>query len=232
MAKATCADTFVRNMSKRTKIIFYLSFFTVLVVAFWWFLFSGTDNWKSKLPTISYVKTFRFVDQNGDTVTEHNVEGKVYVANFFFVTCKGICPNMNGNLRQVYTAYKGNADVLFLSHTCQPENDSVPALKTYQQQIGADGKQWRFVTGDKLSLYDMARESYHIDDPKNNVGKIEDQFLHSQFLALVDRSGKVRGIYDGLKGSEIGKLKEDIEDLLKEKATPVFVNGIFGNNPQ
>jgi protein SCO1 len=219
-------------MKKRTRLIFYIGFFAMLFTAFWWFLFSGTDNWKSKLPTISYVQPFSFTNQNGDTITERLTAGKVYVANYFFATCEGICPVMNGHLKQAYDAYKGNTDVLFISHTCQPENDSIPELLKYKDRIGGDGKQWQFVTGNKLELYKMARESYHIDDPKNNVGKIEDQFLHSQFLALVDRSGKVRGIYDGLKQTEINKLKEDIADLLKEKASAVFVNGIFSNNPQ
>lgn len=219
-------------MKKRTKIILYIGFFALLFTAFWWFLFKGTDNWKSKLPTISYVQPFSFTNQNGDTVTERLTTGKVYVANYFFATCEGICPVMNGHFKQAYAAYKGNPDVLFISHTCQPENDSLPVLQHYKDSIGGDGKQWQFVTGNKLDLYKMARESYHIDDPKNNVGKIEDQFLHSQFLALVDRSGKVRGIYDGLKQTEINKLKEDIADLLKEKASAVFVNGIFSNNPQ
>jgi len=219
-------------MKKRTKTLFYLGFFMLLLIGFWWFLFKDTDNWKSKLPTISYVQPFKFINQSGDTITENTVAGKVYVANYFFVTCQGICPNMNGHVKQLYEAYKGNADVLFLSHTCQPENDSVPELQKYKDSIGADGKQWQFVTGNKLELYKTARESYHIDDPKNNVGIIEDQFLHSQFLALTDRSGRVRGIYDGLKQTEIAKLKEDIADLVKEKTKTVFVNGIFSNNPQ
>ena len=219
-------------MKKRSKILFYSGFFGLLFLGFWWFLFRGTENWKSKLPTISYVQPFKFINQNGDTITEKSVEGKVYVANYFFATCQGICPNMNGRVKQVYTAFKGITDVAFISHTCQPENDSVPQLNQYTDSIGADGKQWQFVTGNKLELYKMARESYHIDDPKNNVGKIEDQFLHSQFLALVDRSGKVRGIYDGLKETEITKLKGDIADLLKERTNTVFVNSIYSNNPQ
>jgi len=217
-------------MKKRSKLIFYVAFFALLLFGFWWFLFSGTDNWKSKLPVIEYVKPFRFANQNGDTITENAVAGKVYVANYFFTTCQGICPNMNGHVKQVYETYKNNPDVFFISHTCQPENDSIPVLRQYHDSIGA-GKQWIFVTGDKLELYKTARESYHIDDPKNNVGKIEDQFLHSQFLALVDRSGQVRGIYDGLKESEIKKLTEDVADVLKEKQKGNFVNNIFGNNP-
>lgn len=213
-------------MKVRTKFLIYLSFFIVLVAGFWWFLFKGNDNWRSKLPVISYVQPYRFINQNGDTITKPETAGKVQVANYFFRSCTGICPNMNGHVKEVYQAFKGNAEVVFISHTCQPENDSVPELKKYADSIGADGRQWQFVTGNKLDLYKAARESYHIDDPRNNVGKIEDQFLHSQFLALVDKSGRVRGIYDGLKETEISKLKTDIRDLLKETSAP-FVNNLF-----
>jgi len=95
-----------------------------------------------------------------------------------------------------------------------------------------DTKKWVLLTGRKDSLYQMARNSYLLDDPKNNFEKIEDQFIHTQFFALVDKSGKVRGqIYDGLKADELEKLKKDIGILLKEKATGNFVNGIFTNNP-
>lgn len=213
------------------KLLIYTGLFLAIIVGFWYFLFQGTDNWKSKLPVISYVKPFSFVNQQGDTVTQDNTADKVYIANYFFTTCSGICPHMNGNVKELYEANKGNMEVLFMSHTCQPEVDSLPQLKRYADSIGADGKQWQFLTGDKLALYSAARESYHIDDPKNNVGQISDQFLHSQFLALVDKNGQVRGIYDGLKQKEIDLLKDDLAQLLKETNRTGFVNGIFGNTP-
>ena len=219
-------------MSVKGKLLFYGGAFLVILAGFYFFLFRGTDNWKSKLPVISYVKPFQFVNQAGDTVTQNQLAGKVYVANYFFVTCTGICPNMNGKLKTVYEAYRNEPGFAILSHTCQPEVDSIPMLKHYADSIGADGKQWQFVTGNKLELYNMARESYHIDDPTNNVGDIKDQFMHSQFLALVDRQGRVRGIYDGLKQKEVDALKEDAAGLLKEKDRGNFVNNIFGNSPQ
>jgi len=209
----------------------YTAFFILLISGFWFFLFRGTDNWKSKLPVLSYVKSFSFINQSGDTVTQNTTSGRVYIANYFFVTCHGICPHMNGNVKKLYQDFKENKELLFLSHTCQPEDDSIPVLAKYADSIGADGIRWQFLTGNKLELYNMARESYHIDDPKNNVGTIEDQFLHSQFLALVDRSGQVRGIYDGLKEKEMKQLETDISDLLKESSGAVFVNGIFSNSP-
>ena len=219
-------------MSAKKKLLVYGVLFIALLAGFFYFVFRGTDNWKSKLPVISYVKPFSFVNQSGDTITNDLVKGKVYVANYFFVTCNGICPNMNGKLKTVYEAYKGNKDLVLLSHTCQPEVDSLPQLKRYADSIGADGKQWQFLTGNKLALYQLARESYHIDDPQNNVGSINDQFLHSQFVALIDRQGRVRGIYDGLKNKEIAALKEGIDGLLKETDRASFVNNIFGNSPQ
>ncbi|CAN5409009.1 hypothetical protein BH10BAC3_BH10BAC3_15660 [soil metagenome] len=218
-------------MSAKRKLLLYTTFFLLIIGGFWFFLFKGTDNWKSKLPVLSYVKPFEFINQSGDTITQSNTSGKVYLANYFFVTCRGICPHMNGNVKKLYQEYKNNKELMFLSHTCQPEDDSIQVLAKYADSIGADGNQWQFLTGNKLALYNMARESYHIDDPKNNVGKIEDQFLHSQFLALVDRSGQVRGIYDGLKEKEMKQLNTDIADLLKEQSRTVFVNGIFNNSP-
>jgi protein SCO1/2 len=203
-------------MSK--KLVVYLVFFTVLLGGFYYFLFRGTDNWKVKMPTLSYVKPFHFTNQDGQTVTDSNLLNKVTVVEYFFTTCKGICPKLNTNMKDVYMMYKEEADFQILSHTCNPETDSVPVLKQYADSLKVDTKKWIFVTGRKDSLYQMARGSYLLDDPKNNVEKIEDQFIHTQFFALVDRNGKIRGkIYDGLKTVEVQQLKTDIGRLLKDK---------------
>ena len=99
-----------------------------------------------------------------------------------------------------------------------PEVDSVPVLKHYADSLGVNTNIWVFVTGRKDSLYQMARGSYLLDDPKNNVEKMEDQFIHTQFFALIDREGKVRGkVYDGLKAFEVEQLRRDIAKLLKDK---------------
>lgn len=215
----------------RGKWWFYGIVFVALLGGFFYFLFRGTDNWRPKLPVLSYVKPFSFINQNGDTLTNRQTEGKVYIANYFFVTCTGICPTMNNNVHDVYKALVNDYDLLILSHTCQPEVDSVPLLKRYADSIGADPKHWQFLTGNKLDLYKIARDSYKIDDPQNNVGKIEDQFLHSQFLALVDSKGQVRGIYDGLRKKEVDQLVEDYKLVLSEAGGGVFVNGVFMNQP-
>jgi protein SCO1/2 len=193
-------------------------FFTVLLLAFFFFVFQGTDNWKVKMPTLSFVKPFHFTNQDGQPVTEADVLDKITVVEYFFTTCKGICPKLNTNMKELYLQFKDDPDFQILSHTCNPETDSVPVLKHYADSLKVDTKKWIFVTGRKDSLYQMARGSYLLDDPKNNVEKIEDQFIHTQFFALVDRKGKIRGkIYDGLKTIEVQQLKRDIARLLKDK---------------
>ena len=202
-------------MSKKT--IFYLLFFTVLLLGFYYFLFKGTDNWKVKMPILSYVQPFSFTNQDGGAVTDKNLLNKITVVEYFFTTCKGICPKLNTNMKQVYEIYKNEPDFQILSHTCNPDTDSVSVLKHYSDSLQVNTEKWIFLTGRKDSLYQMARGSYLLDDPKNNVEKIEDQFIHTQFFALVDRQGKVRGkIYDGLKVLEVEQLKQDISKLLKE----------------
>jgi protein SCO1/2 len=216
------------------KIIAYTIFFILLTIAFFYFVFAGTDNWKAKLPTVSYVQPFSFTNQDGKTVTEDNLKGKVTVVEYFFTTCKGICPKMNVSLKKIYEQYKDEPDFLILAHTVQPETDTVPRLKFYADSIKIDTKKWMLVTGRKDSLYKAARASYLLDDPQNNVEKIEDQFLHTQFLALVDKNGNVRGgVYDALKMEEMKKLSSDIKGLLKEKVGPNgFANSVFTNSPQ
>lgn len=202
------------------KFLWYGIFFMVLTLGFFFFLFAGTDNWKSKLPVTGYVEPFSFINQDGHLVTERDLEGKITVVEYFFTTCKGICPRLNNSLKNIYEKFKGEPGFLILAHTCQPETDSVKRLKFYADSMKIDTKKWILVTGRKDSLYKMARNSYLLDDPKNNVDKIEDQFIHTQFFALVDKNGQVRGgVYDGLKSDEMEKLSKDITGLLKEKAT-------------
>lgn len=203
-------------MSK--KALAYVVFFAVLLVSFYYFLFRGTDNWKVKMPVISYVQPFSFTNQDGKPFTDKQLLNKITVVEYFFTTCKGICPKLNTNMKLVYEEFKGQPDFQILSHTCMPEVDSVPVLKHYADSLGLNTNIWVFVTGRKDSLYQMARGSYLLDDPKNNVEKIEDQFIHTQFFALIDREGKVRGkVYDGLKAFEVEQLRRDIAKLLKDK---------------
>lgn len=198
------------------------------------------DFSRSKLAVINpAVPAFSFIDQNGEKITKENVEHKVYVAEYFFTTCKGICPKMNANMRRVFETYKDEPNFAILSHTCMPETDSVPLLKAYEKKMLisklvrrddgsysfsgtmekplAENKNWYFLTGNKRDLYNLARTGYMIDNGKPDTSQIKDQFIHTQFFALVDKQGRVRGIYDGLKSDEVDQLMLDIRELLGER---------------
>lgn len=237
------------------KLWFYIIFFAVLVTGFLYFSLKGFNFSTSKLAIInSRIPEFSFVNQNGKTINTESVENKVYVAEYFFTTCKGICPKMNANMRRVYETFKDEHDFMIISHTCMPEVDSIPVLKEYENKMiqgklilkpngsyafgplmeekQPENKNWNFVTGPKTELYHMARKGYLIDNDKpDSTQNIKDQFIHTQFFALVDRYGRLRAIYDGLKNDEVDKLMKDVNELLDERVkTTRFMNG-FGNNP-
>lgn len=217
-------------MSKKS--IFYLIFFSVLIVGFYFVLRSIIPGYGVRsFQVLNQVKPFTFTNQDGKLISEQNVQGKVYVAEYFFTSCTGICPILNSNMKGIYEAYKDEPDFLILSHTCDPETDSVARLKEYADSLKVNNSKWIFLTGTKESLYNTARVSYLLDDPKNNMENIKDQFLHTQFFALVDKNGKVRKkIYDGLKKNELKELEKDIAVLLKEPATQTrFSNNLFAN---
>ncbi|MBK7098520.1 MAG: SCO family protein [Sphingobacteriales bacterium] len=202
-------------MSKRG--IFYISFFVLLTLGFYFVsstLIPGFN--KRSLEPISKVRDFKFTTQDGLPFTNKDVNGKVYVAEYFFTTCTGICSVMNTNMKKVYEKFSDNPDFLIVSHTCDPEKDTVGRLKLYADSMKVNIQKWIFVTGGKDSLYNMARLSYTIDDPANNLNSPEDDFLHTQFWALVNRQGDVVGIYDGLKQKEIKKLLKDIDKELSK----------------
>ena len=202
-------------MSRKAAI--YIIFFSILVLAFYFVLMKLIPGFgKSNLAPISYVQPFSFTNQDGQIFTDKNVEGKVYVVNYFFTTCKNICPVMNNEMKTVYEHFKNTNGFLILSHTSDPETDSAARLKKYADSMGVSTSKWIFLTGRKDSLYRQARLSYRIDDPKNNVKSIDDDFLHTQFFALVNKEGKVVKIYDGLRKSEIKSLIKDAEKLLNE----------------
>lgn len=201
-------------MSK--KYWWYILFFGVLLIVFYAAAFWGTDTWKTKLPVLSTVRPFEFINQDGATVTQQNVYNKVYVAEYFFTTCKGICPRMNRNMMKVYDKFKNENDFIILSHTVDPETDTAARLKQYAESMAIDVKKWWFLTGTKSDLYTTARQSYLLDDQNNNKATIAEQFIHTQLFALVDRQMRVRGIYDGLKEEELQQLMKDIGILLKE----------------
>jgi protein SCO1/2 len=203
-------------MSRKT--IFYIVFFFFLVIGFYL-----TMSWlipgfgKSRLEPIGRVAPFSFINQDGNKVTDKDVSGKVFVAEYFFTTCKSWCPIMHANMKLVYDEFKNEKDFLILSHTSDPATDSAARLKKYADSLNVDTRKWIFLTGTKDSLYKQARYSYKIDDPHNNPLSNDVDFLHSQFFSLVDKNGVVRKIYEGIDRNDVDRMMKEIEVLLKEK---------------
>lgn len=164
--------------------------------------------------TYHTIQTFRFTNQDGKPVTEDSFKGSVYVTDFFFTTCHSICPIMSNQMERIYTKYKGNKEVKFLSHTVDPEIDTVEQLKAYAIKHNADAAQWMFVTGDKKELYNIARTGYLLNAEQGDGGP--DDFIHTQNFALIDKDKRIRGFYDGTDSTEMNKLMVDIDVLLAE----------------
>lgn len=165
------------------------------------------------------VKGFSFINQDGDTITNKDVDSTIRVVEYFFTTCKGICPEMNENMTEVYKAYRGDKGVFILSHTVDPETDTVAQLKRYADRHEADSKQWIFMTGDRKKLYDMAMQSYLVTAVDNNdyTKKVTPDFIHTPNFILVDRYNNVRGAYDGTDKKRVKQLIKDIAELKVEK---------------
>jgi protein SCO1/2 len=171
-------------------------------------LVDSTIQYKSKYHTIA---DFSFTNQNGETITQKDYEGKIYVADFFFTTCVTICPKMTTNLSEIQTAFANNPKVKLLSHTVFPETDSVPLLKAYAKKHNVDDSQWNLVTGEKKEIYAMARKSYLAV----KMGKPEELYdmVHTENFVLVDTKKRVRGFYDGTNKEDMKRLIEDITFL-------------------
>jgi protein SCO1/2 len=160
------------------------------------------------------IPDFSFINEDGKVVTEKDFKNKVYVADFFFVTCPTICPVMKKNMLTVYNEYKDNPDVKILSHTIDPEHDTPEVLKKYATDLGVSGKMWQFVTGDKEKIYDIGQKHYMVSalEDSSQAGG----YIHSGAFVLIDKDRHIRGMYDGTTEEGTAKLIQDLAVLLKE----------------
>lgn len=161
---------------------------------------------------------FAFKNQLGNTISEKDVAGKVYVAEYFFTTCGTICPKMNLQMQRVQEAFNGEKDVRILSFTVNPDVDSVEQMKRYADSHGANHEQWWFLTGEKADLYALARKSFFVLKPAEaqNLGDAGSDFIHTNNFVLVDDKSRIRGYYDGTSKKEVDKLIRDIQRLREE----------------
>ncbi len=177
-----------------------------------------TPHWSSddeKWDNGHAIADFTFVNQNGKTIDKGTVDGKVYIANFFFSICPTVCPKMTKNLVTVQERYD-SSQVLILSHTVMPWVDDVEQLKKYARLNQIDGRQWHLLTGEKSKIYALARQSYFADEGFGKTVTDESDFLHTEKLILIDANSRIRGVYNGTLPLETARMIEDIEILINE----------------
>ncbi|MBK6776275.1 MAG: SCO family protein [Flavobacteriales bacterium] len=165
------------------------------------------------------IPPFSFTGIDGKPVTDKTLEGKILIVDFFFTRCGTICPRMSAHMRELLhlqlTTVDGYGDIVFLSHTVDPENDSVEVLANYAREYSADTARWKFVTGDKEALYTQGSEGYLLAAKEDVLAP--GVFLHSENFVLVDKRRHIRGFYDGTDPAKVKELVTDAKMLMGEE---------------
>ena len=173
---------------------------------------SKSDEKYNKIHTI---KQFQFTNQNGKKIDNNTVLGKIHIADFFFTTCPGICPILAKNMSKVQELFQNDEDIILLSYSVMPWIDTVEKIKEYASEKNIIDNKWHLLTGDKNEIYNLARTSYFADEDFKKT-KDEDEFIHTENFILVDKKGRIRGVYNGTLALEIERLKRHI-NLLKDE---------------
>ncbi len=180
---------------------------------------SFTPHWISSddpvLDTFHKVSPFNLKNQLGEIVNEKTFDNKIYVTDFFFTTCPGICPKMMDNMQNLQEVFADDKDFLLLSHSVTPERDTVEVLRKYADERGVVDSKWHLVTGDRREIYTMGRYQYFIEEDMG-LERDPDEFLHTENFVLIDKRKYIRGIYNGLNQSSMKQLIEDVRILQRE----------------
>lgn len=173
------------------------------------------DKTDSRYKDIHTIRPFTFTNQNNEVVTNETFDDHIYVTDFFFTTCPSICPKMTESMLVLQEEFKNNPEILLLSHSVTPWMDTVEQLKRYANDKGVDDSKWHLVTGEMEEIYNIARKSYFADG-KIGMQISDDEFLHTENFILVDKSRRIRGIYNGTMDLDITRLIEDLDILCNE----------------
>ncbi|MEY3198293.1 MAG: hypothetical protein RJA13_251 [Bacteroidota bacterium] len=180
-------------------------------------LIDGKEVSDTVYPTIPY---FYFLNDDSVIVKSTEMEGKVWVVDFFFTTCPTICPTMTKNMQKLNAATKDLDDELqFISISINPQHDTPSILKRYREHYKATASNWQFLTGKEAETHQLGIENFQIFAGRDEES--EGGYAHSGAFTLVDKEGYVRGVYLGTDEKQVIQLEKDIRKLLKEE---------YGNN--
>ena len=195
---------------KNKQLIFILAGIAVLFSGIFSFYLFVQHIQTKPLPAYGQIQDFRLTDSKGQQFQSGQLKDRVWVADFFFTTCGTICPIMTRNMNSLYGVYKSSPNVEFVSISVNPEQDTPEVLATYAQKYQVSTNNWHFLTGSREDITDLTVNSF-------KIGSIEEPIFHSANFVLVDRSGRIRGYYDGTVQEEVMKLSKDLKQLIKEK---------------
>lgn len=199
-----------KSTQQKTSRVATLPFYKEATFTPHWF---ETDS--DSLTNFHQIPTFELTNQNGQTITEKTFANKIYITDFFFTACPGICPKMTKNMGVLQKEFLEDTDVLLLSHSVTPEFDSVSVLKNYATDKEVLDDKWHLVTGDRDHIYDLGRNAYFVEEDLGSE-KDPDDFLHTENFVLVDRNRHIRGIYNGLNKASLNQLIADVTTLKNE----------------
>jgi len=176
-------------------------------------------NQINRLPSIKsqpdhVIPAFKLTDHLGNEVTNADYENVIYVVNFFFTTCAGICPAMNANVAKLQEGIAENINFKILSLTVDPEHDDVIELKKYSRLFDVDPDRWRMVTGPKEEIYNLAEKGFLVSAGQEGED-ITPEFIHTSRLVLVDHKGQIRGFYEGTEEESVKQMAMDLLLLWK-----------------
>jgi len=173
------------------------------------------DTSKVETEITHTIANFEFLNQDSVIVNQDFIQNKIHVASFIFTTCGSICPIMTDHLKIVNDSLQNNKDLVFLSYSVTPWIDTPKVLNDYKENHNITNKNWQFLTGSKSEIYNLARQSYYAEE---DIGFSKDstEFLHTEHLILVDKTKRIRGIYNGTVALDMEALISDIYTLQKE----------------
>ncbi|MFK7772092.1 MAG: SCO family protein [Saprospiraceae bacterium] len=175
--------------------------------------FSADD---SALNDFHKISSFQLVNQEGESISEKTFDEKIYITDFFFTICPGICPKMTKNMGVLQEEFLKDDEVLLLSHSVTPEMDSVSVLKKYAEEKGVISRKWHLATGTQEDIYKLGRQDYFVEEDLG-LTKEADEFLHTENFVLIDKNQHIRGIYNGLNSASVSQLIKDVKTLQMEK---------------
>lgn len=180
-----------------------------------------TPHWYSsdapELASFHKIPAFELTNQRGASVTSESLRGNIYIVNFFFTSCPGICPALIRSMQTVEAAYPQDPNLSLLSFSVTPDKDDVETLSKYATKMEITSPNWHLLTGNRQDIYNLGRNGYFIEEDLG-IKKTDDEFLHTENLVLIDENQHIRGIYNGINKTSVNQLIKDIK-VLKRKAS-------------